>query len=164
MQIKITGVMIYYYKVCTKKLWYFIHHIGMESHNPDVALGKLLDENTYLKADKNILINNEINIDFLDRNGVINEVKKSRKIEEASVFQLKYYIYYLRQRGIDGITGKIDYPLLRQTQEVILTDKDVVEIEKAIVNIEEISNLIVPPNVEKKSFCKKCAYFDLCYI
>lgn len=160
----ITGVMIYYYKVCTKKLWYFVHHIAMESHNEDVALGKMLDENSYSREKKHLMINNEINIDFLDKNGVINEVKKSKKIEEASVFQLKYYIYYLRKNGIDGITGKIDYPLLRQTLDVELTDEDIEEIEQAIEKIEYIVSRQIPPFEDKKRFCKKCAYYDLCYI
>lgn len=160
---QITGVMVYYYKVCSKKLWYFTHHIGMESHNEDVAMGKLIDQNSYSRAEKNILINNEINIDFI-KSGVIHEVKKSRKVEQASIFQLKYYIYYLKQRGILDITGKIDYPLIRKTENIILTDENCIEIEQALVEIQEIINQAVPPCVAKKGICKKCAYFDLCYI
>lgn len=160
---QITGVMVYYYKVCSKKLWYFTHHIGMEIHNEDVAMGKLIDQNSYSRAEKNILINNEINIDFI-KIGVIHEVKKSRKIEQASIFQLKYYIYYLKQRGISDIIGKIDYPLLKKTENIILTDEDCIEIEQALVEIQDIINQTVPPYVAKKGICKKCAYFDLCYI
>ena len=33
MEERITGVMIYYYFVCKRKLWYFIHEISMEAEN-----------------------------------------------------------------------------------------------------------------------------------
>lgn len=164
MEMKITGVMLYYHKVCTKKLWYFTHHIAMESHNEDVAYGKLLDETSYSRENKNILINDEISIDFIQSNGVIHEVKKSRNIEDASVFQLKYYIYYLEQRGITGVKGKIDYPLLKQTLDVTLSEKDVLELEKAIADIRSIAKSTAIPIGVKKNICKKCAYFDLCFI
>lgn len=44
MERNITGVMVYYYQVCKRKLWYFYHEIQMESDNENVKIGKLLDE------------------------------------------------------------------------------------------------------------------------
>ena len=44
MEERITGVMIYYYFVCQRKLWYFIHEISMEAENENVMLGKLLEQ------------------------------------------------------------------------------------------------------------------------
>ena len=41
MEDKITGVMIYYYFICKRKLWYFCHQITMEDGNENVQLGKL---------------------------------------------------------------------------------------------------------------------------
>ena len=51
MEERITGVMIYYYFVCKRKLWYFCHEIRMEAENEDVILGKILDESSYKKND-----------------------------------------------------------------------------------------------------------------
>ena len=65
MEEKVTGVMIYYYFVCKRKLWYFCHEIRMEAENEDVLLGKLLDESSYGKNEKHINIDNVINIDFI---------------------------------------------------------------------------------------------------
>lgn len=62
---RITGVMIYYYFVCKRKLWYFCHEINMESENENVQLGKLLDEKSYERDEKHINIDNVINIDFI---------------------------------------------------------------------------------------------------
>lgn len=92
MEERITGVMIYYYFVCKRKLWYFIHEISMEAENENVMLGKLLDENSYQRGDKHINIDNVINIDFIKEHKELHEVKKSRAIEEAGIWQVKYYL------------------------------------------------------------------------
>ena len=164
METKITGVMVYYYKVCHRKLWYFYHQIQMEQSNENVQLGKLLDENSYSRDDKHINIDNVINIDFIRTNGMLHEVKKSNKIEEASIYQVKYYLYYLEEKGVNGIKGKIDYPLLKKTVDVELSEVDRQEIAVILEQIKEISNREFPPELRKKSICKSCAYYDLCFI
>ena len=121
---RITGVMIYYYFICKRKLWYFCHQINMEDNNENVQLGKLLDENSYKRDDKHIQIDGVINIDFIHDNRELHEIKKSRAVEEAGIWQLKYYLYYLEERGVKGIKGRIDYPLLKRTMEVALSDED----------------------------------------
>lgn len=75
---KVTGVMVYYYFVCKRKLWFFCHQINMESGNEDVMLGKILDDNSYQRDDKHINIDDVINIDFIREAKELHEVKKSR--------------------------------------------------------------------------------------
>lgn len=82
----------------------------MEDNNENVQLGKLLDENSYKRDDKHIQIDGVINIDFIHDNRELHEIKKSRAVEEAGIWQLKYYLYYLEERGVKGIKGRIDYP------------------------------------------------------
>lgn len=164
MEERITGVMIYYYFVCKRKLWYFCHDINMEKENEDVMLGKLLDESSYQRDEKHINIDNVINIDFIEKHRELHEIKKSKAIEEAGVWQVKYYLYYLRKRGVEGVTAKTDYPALKKKLIVELTDKDVEELEQIISDIIEIKKVEMPPAFEEKKFCKKCAYFDLCAI
>lgn len=163
MEEKISGLMIYYYFVCKRKLWYFVHHIAMEQNSELVSLGKSIDENAYPRQKKHISIHDEINIDFIAKNGMIHEVKKSRRIEEASIWQVKYYIYYLQQRGIEHIVGEIDYPLLRQTVAVQLSSEDIQQLHKIIEDILAIIHGSIPP-VLTKGICRKCAYGDLCLI
>ena len=95
MKKEITGVMVYYYEVCKRKLWYFYNEIQMEQGNENVEIGKVLDEETYKRDKKHINIDNIINIDFIRSKGILHEVKKSNKIEEASILQVKYYLYFL---------------------------------------------------------------------
>ena len=89
MEEKVTGVMIYYYFVCKRKLWYFCHEIRMEAENEDVLLGKLLDESSYGKNEKHINIDNVINIDFIRDQKELHEVKKRRSMEVAGIWQIK---------------------------------------------------------------------------
>src|SRR3712207_7726869 len=49
----------------------------------------------------------------------------------------------------------------KQKVEVELTEMDRKNLEKILSGIEKIMNSSIPPDLEKKSICKKCAYFDL---
>lgn len=161
---KVTGVMVYYYFVCKRKLWYFNNDVNMEHTSELVGMGKLIDENSYSREKKSILIDEMINIDFLKAWKVIHEVKKSRKLDEAAKWQLKYYIWVLRGKGVDIEKGILDYPLLRKREEIILTTLEVEELMEVLAKIEDIISMRFPPKVIDKAFCKKCSYYELCYI
>lgn len=161
---QVTGLMIYYYFICHRKLWYFANEIEMEQNSELVSIGKVLNETSYQREKKSILIDNQINIDFIQNGAVLHEVKKTKAIEEAGEWQIKYYMYYLEQRGVKEIEAKVDYPLLKQTKEVFLTQEDRKLLKKAIQDIEKI---LESDKIQKKldaKICKKCAYYDLCYI
>ena len=160
----ITGLMVYYYEVCKRKLWYFVNEIQLEENNSNVILGKLLEENTYIRDEKKINIDGVINIDFIRSKKILHEIKKSNSIEPASLLQVQYYLYYLEKKGLVGLKGLLDYSLLKQTVEVNLTDGDRENLDNIIIGIKEILRKESPPILEKKGICKKCAYFDLCFV
>jgi len=160
----ITGLMVYYYEVCKRKLWYFVNEIQLEENNSNVILGKLLEENTYTRDEKKINIDGVINIDFIRSKKILHEIKKSNSIEPASLLQVQYYLYYLEKKGLVGLKGILDYPLLKQTVEVNLTDGDRENLDNIIIGIKEILRKESPPALEKNGICKKCAYFDLCFV
>lgn len=160
----ITGLMVYYYEVCKRKLWYFTNNIQLEENNSNVILGKLLEENSYTRDEKKINIDGVINIDFIRSKKILHEIKKSNSIEPASILQVQYYLYYLEKKGLVGLKGILDYPLLKQTVEVNLSDSDRENLENIIIGIKEILGKESPPILEKKNICKKCAYFDLCFV
>lgn len=160
----ITGIMVYYYFICQRKLWYFLNEIKMEQNSELVSIGKLIDETTYSREKKGILIDNTVNIDFIKNGAILHEVKKTKSIEEAGIWQIKYYMYYLEKRGVKNIEAQIDYPLIRETKAIVLEEEDREILENIEKNIVEIKNLDKPPEVLNAKFCKKCAYFDLCYV
>jgi CRISPR-associated exonuclease Cas4 len=136
----------------------------METESENVKIGKVLDEKAYEREEKHINIDDVISIDFIKSKGILHEVKKSKKIEEAGIMQVKYYLYYLKQKGVEGISGKVDYPLLKQSIDIELTEEDEKHIDSMIIDLKEIVNRPLPPLLEKKRICKSCAYFELCYI
>lgn len=161
---EITGLMVYYYFVCKKKLWYFVNQIQMEQNSELVEIGKIVDDTSYENQEKHILIDNTINIDFIKNSAILHEVKKTKAIEEASIWQVKYYMYYLERKGVKNVKAKIDFPLIKETKVIILNKEDRQAIKEVIVYIQEIINSKIPMDVEQDKKCKKCAYYDLCYI
>lgn len=160
----ISGIEFYYYFICKRKLWFYSHKILMEEENEDVQIGKIIEENYYKNNTKNIMINDEINIDLIKNKKILHEIKKSQAFEEATIWQLKYYIYYLQHYNIDISEGIIDYPKLRKRIKVEFTKEDKTKIEEIIKNIIQIKETDKIPEVVNKKYCKKCAYYELCYI
>jgi CRISPR-associated exonuclease Cas4 len=90
-------------------------------------------------------------------------VKKSDKVEGAHIAQVKYYLYLLEEAGVSHPKGLIEYPKLRQTQEVRLDDEARVKIKKWIADIARITALAQCPPVINSRICKSCSYYDFCY-
>jgi CRISPR-associated exonuclease Cas4 len=163
----ITGTHINYYFICKRKLWLFANGIQMEHTSENVLEGKLIHETTYEKRpDKYKEISVEgIKVDYFDvKNKIVHEIKKSSKSEKSHIWQVKYYIYVLNRNNIECVGGKLEYPKLKETTEVELTKEDetkLTEIEKEIDRIIKYKN--APDKVEMK-ICKKCSYFDFCWV
>lgn len=158
----ITGIMIYYYFVCKRKLWLFSNEITMEHENENVMLGKLLDESSYSKEKKHILIDDTINIDFLKDWEILHEIKKSQSMEEASIWQIKYYLYFLKKREIKVEKGILDYPKLKERKEIFLEKEDIKNIEETLKNINNIICSENVPEFKILKICKNCSYYEYC--
>ena len=163
----LTATHINYCMVCHRKLWLFSNGINMEHTSNVVAEGKLIHETTYpQRAERysELEIEGSV-IDFYDaKNKIIHEIKKSDKMETAHVWQVKYYIRLLKKNGVDNVTGIIEYPKLRETTKVELTNEDEDYLEKMIADIEQIvASETCPQRIESK-ICKNCSYFEFCYV
>lgn len=163
----ITGTHFNYYHLCHRKLWLFANGINMEQESDLVYEGKRVHESCYPQRNakyEEIGVGG-IKVDYYDvKNKVIHEVKKSNKVDLAHEWQLKYYMYVFEQFGMVGVRGILEYPLLRKTQEILLSDKDREEIRTKKENIRRIVSLEECPPLVKKGICRKCSYFDLCNI
>jgi len=156
-----TGVEVNYFFVCRRKLWFFSRHLDLESESDLVLLGKLLHEHGYQRKFKEVNIG-RIKIDFLEKYGVIHEVKRSRRMEKAHRFQLLYYIYYLKKLGVK-VKGVLHYPLLRKNVEIELTRELEEELETVLREMKNIISSDQPPKAEKRRQCRKCSYYELCW-
>jgi CRISPR-associated exonuclease Cas4 len=162
-----TGTHFNYYQVCRRKLWLFANGINMEHTSDLVYEGKLIHESSYPQRSERYeeLEVEGIKLDYYDaRNKVIHEIKKSDKVEAAHEWQVKYYIYVLERNGVEGVTGILEYPTLRQTEKVFLTNIDrgkICEMEKDIAKIIADDNC---PSVINAKICKQCSYYEFCYV
>jgi len=162
----ITGTHFNYYFVCKRKLWLFANGIAMEHTSDLVFEGKLLHEASYPQRPERYeeMEIDGIKIDFYDaRNKIIHEIKKSDKIEEAHEWQVKYYIFVLERNGIEGVTGLLEYPALRQTNKVLLSDEDRKQLNIIENDIRRIVESDECPATIHSRICKNCSYYDFCY-
>lgn len=163
--LRIIGTQINYYFICKTKLWLFSHHIQMEQESDLVSLGKLLHSKSY-KDEKEYTIDNLISIDFIKKQDYLelHEVKKSNKMKKSHEYQLLYYMYYLKQKkGIENIKGIINYPKIRKKVTINLDESKENELMDII---EDIGNIInsETPKTERMKICRKCAYFEFCWV
>lgn len=163
----LTGVYLNYYFHCPRQLWLFAKNLKCEDNSEDVKIGKLITEYTYERKKHEIeIIDNETNIviDFIDKKRkIIHEIKKSDKMQELHIWQLKFYLFILEKNGIFGFSGEIDYPKQRKLIKVKLEENDRKIIAGAMQKIQEIIKLSQPPKQINKSYCKKCSYYEFCY-
>lgn len=160
---QIGGLHIQYYFICHRKLWLYAKNLGQEEGYESVQDGKILHEHAYQRAQKKEIYTEEgFKIDALDGE-YVREVKLSSKMTEADKYQLLFYLYQLKKRGLVR-KGLISYTKEKRTEEIELTDAN----ERELDHIEkDIKRILFENNVPKlihKPYCKKCAYYDFCYI
>lgn len=156
------GIHVQYYFVCHRKLWLYGKNLGFEEESEKVLDGKLLHEKAYKRSNqKELMINDDFKIDVLDGE-YVREVKLSSKMTKADRYQLLYYLYQLKKRGLIR-KGLVSYTKEKKTEEIILTKEDENELEKIEVHIKKILNSPTPPKLIKKKYCRSCAYYDFCF-
>jgi CRISPR-associated exonuclease Cas4 len=139
----------------------------MEHTSDLVYEGKLIHETSYPQRPERYeeLEIDGCKIDFYDaRNKIVHEIKKSDKMETAHEWQLKYYIYVLERNGIKGVTGILEYPVLRKTSCIELTDEDRLKIGEMEKEIQELIEAEGCPSGITDKICKNCSYYDFCYV
>jgi CRISPR-associated exonuclease Cas4 len=157
-----TGTQINYYFVCKRKLWLFSHNIDLEQDSDLVLLGKILHEQSYNREVKEIDIE-RIKIDFINKKGEIHEVKRSMTMEKAHLYQLLYYLYFIKVYTKRELIGVLNYPLLKKRVDVTLDKNKEEELKIIMKDIDRIIKEDKPPEEEWKSYCKTCAYNELCW-
>ena len=137
--------------------------INLEDNSEDVKIGRILHEN------KNDSENSEVEIDHIKADKITNqyivEYKKSDADLQATMMQVKYYMYVLNQKGITR-DGKIEVFEKNKQNKKIHYIKNNEQIEEEIEtlkkNIEDLYYMEIPPKQQSENKCKKCAYHDYC--
>lgn len=162
---KINGTLVNYYIHCPRQCYLHAHRINLENNSESVKVGKALHEAKY-KNDENaeIAIDN-IRLDKLTKD-YLTETKKSDADVDASQWQLIVYLYKLKQKGLIR-KGKLEFIEKNNAKKTVIIELDDNLERKLLRILTEIENLInegkVPEVIDKKH-CKKCAYYEYCYI
>ena len=146
-----------YYLICKRKLWLFHHKIQCEWKSELVKIGKIYHEDF---KDQEIEIDN-FKIDKLS-NGKVFEIKKKNTAPEAARFQVIYYLYLLKQKGI-MTGGVIKYKESNRLEEVKLTPELEKELLQLLKDTDIICSLKNLPEVKRIRYCDNCSYYELCF-
>lgn len=162
---RINGTLINYYFHCKRQCYLHGNRINLEDNSETVKIGKAIHEERNKNNNSELEIDN-IKIDKLTNDYLI-EVKKSDADVEAAKWQLLYYLKVLEDKGIYR-KGKLEFVEKNKTKSktliIELNDEIREELNRYIIKIQELLNSENIPLVLNKPKCKKCAYYEYCYI
>jgi len=160
----ITGTLINYYFHCKTQLWLHANRINLEDNSEDVRIGKVLHEINEERV-KEVSFEN-IKLDKITKDYVV-EVKKSDSDLEAGKWQLLFYLYILKQKGIIK-KGRLEvFEKNKQNKkrfEVVLDEENESRVVEIVENIEKLISQPTPPEPKYDKKCKKCAYYEYCFL
>lgn len=162
-RIRITGLMVQYYHVCERELWFMSRGIDIDRNTKNIQRGTYVDERSYRDKRRSFSVDGRISLDLLE-DGDVMEVKVSSKLETPPRMQLLYYLWYLERVHDVEKDGVLAYPKERSRERVELTHSSAVEVESTLSGIIDIVESERPPPLEKKPYCDSCLYQDLCWV
>ncbi|MBU5268916.1 CRISPR-associated protein Cas4 [Clostridium sporogenes] len=162
---KVNGTLINYYFHCKRQCWLHGNRINLEDNSQDVKIGKAIHEVKKEKGKQTEISIDNIKIDKITKD-YLTEVKKSDSDIEAAKWQVLLYLKVLKDKGIER-KGKLEFIEKNKSKSTIIIELDENNLSELEDVIKNIKNLLIqenPPEVINEPKCKKCAYFEYCYI
>ena len=162
---QVNGTLINYYFHCKRQCYLHGNRLNLEDNSEIVKIGKAIHEERRNQKNSEIEIEN-IKLDKFSKE-YVTEVKKSDADMEAAKWQLLYYLKVLKDKGIQR-KGKLEIVEKnvsnKSTVIVELGEKEEQELDIYIRDIEQMIDSDEIPKRLNKNTCKKCAYYEYCYI
>lgn len=162
---RVNGTLMNYYLHCKRQCYLHGNRINLEDNSEQVKIGKALHEEKNGKENTEIALDN-IRLDRLTEE-YLTEMKKSDADVEAAKWQLIFYLKVLKDKGIIR-KGKLEFVEKGKSNKKImyfdLTEELEVELQRYIKEIEDLLEQSTVPEVLNKTQCKKCAFYEYCYI
>lgn len=162
---RITGTIINYYFHCKRQCYLFYNRINLEDNSEDVKIGKILHEIKALDENNTEIKIENISVDKITDKYVV-ELKKSDADIKAAKMQVLLYLKKLDDKGIKR-EGKLVFSERNNKEKVdiiTLSDKTKLELNNCIKDIEYLLNSSTVPEPKLIKGCKKCAYYEYCYL
>lgn len=163
---EVNGTLINYFFHCKRQCYLHGNRLNLEDNSESVNIGKAIHE---VKKEENLYTELEIDHIKLDRltSKYLVEIKKSDADVEASRWQVLLYLKILKDKGVIR-EGKLEFvEKNKQIKNTIFVNLDEENEQQLVRYVEEIKDLISGeevPKVLNKPSCKKCAYYEYCYI
>lgn len=163
---KVNGTLVNYYFHCKRQCYLHGNRLNLEDNSEIVKIGKAIHE-CMAEEGKNTEISiDNIKLDKLSSE-YLTEIKKSDADIDAAKWQLIFYLSVLKSKGIYR-KGKLEFIEKNKTDRKILyleLDEDIEkQLNKYIKEIEELISKDTIPDTLNKPKCKKCSYYEYCYI
>lgn len=163
---RVTGTIINYYFHCRRQCWLFANRVNLEDNSEEVRIGKVLHELKFQDQKKSEILIDQIKVDKLTNEYLI-ELKKSDADVEAVKWQVLYYLKVLKDKGIEREGKIIFHEKKKQSETVIyvnLDEETEKKLDQTLYEIEEYISSGVPAEPLLDNKCKKCAYYEYCFI
>ncbi|MGQ9712945.1 MAG: CRISPR-associated protein Cas4 [Desulfotomaculales bacterium] len=163
-EVRVVGSFIQAYLICPRQVWLMSRQICPDEDNVYLELGRLIGAQAYGRERKEVRLEH-LSIDLVRRGGrdfIVGEVKKSSRAREAARMQLAFYLYELREMGIEA-EGELLFPEERRRERLILDENLAREVENLKARVLALIYRDQAPPPEKSRFCGKCAYAEFCW-
>jgi CRISPR-associated exonuclease Cas4 len=161
---KVLGSYVQAFSICPRQVWLMSRQICPDESHELLQIGRLIQSQTYAREHKEVRFAH-LTLDLIRRAGknfVVAEVKKSSRALEAARMQLAFYLFELRQMGIDA-EGELLFPEEKRREFVVLTP----ELEEKVVAVKQAVSQVVsqplPPSPLRNRYCRRCAYGEFCW-
>ncbi len=162
---KVNGTLINYYYHCKRQCYLHGNRLNLEDNSEQVKIGRALHDEKNNKENTEIALEN-IKLDKMT-DEYLTEMKKSDADVEAAKWQLLFYLKILKDKGIIR-KGKLEFVEKGKGNSKILyfdlTEEEENKLQNTINEIEKLLDIPNIPEVLNKPKCKKCAYYEYCYI
>ena len=162
---RVNGTLINYFYHCKRQCYLHGNRLNLEDNSERVMIGRALHEEKNTKENTEIALEN-IKLDKLTDDYLI-EMKKSDADVEAAKWQLLFYLKVLKEKGIIR-KGKLEFVEKGKGDNKVLyielTEEEEIKLKDTTIEIEKLLEQSDIPEVLNKPKCKKCAYYEYCYI
>ncbi len=159
----VTGTLINYYFHCKRQCFLAGNRMNFEDDSELVKIGRALHD-TRLEGEGTELQIDHVKIDKI-KGAYLIEYKKSNSDLKAAQWQVYYYLWVLKQKGLIK-KGKLICFEKKQKAPKTLELELTPDVEKKLLEVvEAIKGLVaseVPPEALKSARCKNCAYEAYC--
>ncbi|WP_330182248.1 CRISPR-associated protein Cas4 [Nocardia sp. NBC_01503] len=157
----VAGVHIKYLYHCHRQLWLYLRGIRPEHLSAAVQLGEAVHDTAYTRHSPIDL--GAAQLDFVDNEYWVHEVKSSSRPQEADRAQGLHYCQQLRRIGVEAQGAVLHYPRTRRTQRFPYTPSAAIRAEADIDAVLVVADAATSPDRLARTSCRGCSFTDYCW-